>query len=117
MAKGTERLFLLAAGFKKEDGNAYYCPSCATVEGFLSFFPQLRDLIRVEYLPFPRPRHSVIELIGSDNQSLPVLVLDEGSEIPDPAFHAKTANGRYFIDSEAQIRQYLTARFGLPAAS
>lgn len=113
----TERLYLLEPGFKNDDGKLYYCPSCATVEGFLGFFPQVRSYIKVEYLPFPRPRQRLVGLLGPDHQSLPVLILDEGEATPDPQFEAKNANGRYFIDGEARIRHYLSSRFELPNAS
>ncbi len=113
----ADRLFLLKPGFEKEDGNLYYCPSCATIEGFLGFFPRLRDLIDVYYLAFPRPRQPVIDLIGADNQSLPVLVLEGATQAVDPAIAVKSFNGNRFIDGEAEIRRYLSSRYDLPKAS
>jgi hypothetical protein len=113
----SDRLFLLKPGFEKGDGRLYYCPSCATIEGFLSFFPDLRHLVAVEYLPFPKPRRPIADLIGPDNQSLPVLILDAAGEDDIPDIQVKDFSGTRFINDGAEIRRYLSIRHGLPAAS
>jgi hypothetical protein len=38
----------------------------------------------VKYVNFARPRNPIIELIGEENQSCPVLILDNGTFINDP---------------------------------
>ena len=44
----------------------------------LSSFPRLNETVQVERVAWERPRQSVIDLVGADNQSLPLLVLADG---------------------------------------
>ena len=67
-----DQLFLLKPDFRDDSGGPWYCPSCATLEGVLGFYPRLRELLDVQYLDFPRPRAAVIAAIGAENQGLPV---------------------------------------------
>jgi len=82
-----EKLFLIKPDFQDTKRNAekkYFCPPCARIEGVLSFYPQLRNQLEVRYVDFARPRPAIIELIGEENQSCPVLVLDDGRFINEP---------------------------------
>jgi hypothetical protein len=82
-----KKLFLLKADFQdavRADGLRYFCPDCVMLEGLLSYYPRLLDEMEVKYVNYTRPRNSIIELIGEENQSCPVLVLDDGSFINDP---------------------------------
>lgn len=110
-----DKLFLMQPGFRNAGLGPYYCGDSAPVEGLLGFFPELRDKIDVEYIAFPRPRQAIVDLVGEDNQSVPVLVLAEGSETVGD-IEAKSANGHRYLDNEKQIRQYLSVRHGLPTA-
>jgi hypothetical protein len=79
-----EKLFLLKADFQdpaREAGKRYFCPDCAFIEGLLSYYPRLTDEIEVHYVNFARPRQALIDLLGEENQSCPVLVLDNGTFI------------------------------------
>jgi len=79
-----KKLFLLKADFldaSRSDGKRYFCPDCVMLEGLLSYYPRLRDELDVQYVNFARPRQVLINLIGEDNQSCPVLVLEDGSFI------------------------------------
>lgn len=70
-----DKLFLLGPDFEDGDGLRYYCPECAQIEGVLSFYPQLRKELEVEYVNFARPRKAIAELIGELNQGAPVLIV------------------------------------------
>ncbi len=81
-----EKLFLLKADFEdknRADGKLYFCPECSPIEGLLSYYPKLRNELEIHYLDFSRPRPILVELLGEENQSCPVLVLDNGSFIND----------------------------------
>lgn len=83
-----KKLFLLKADFQDVNfgtDQKFFCPDCALIEGVLSYYPKLRDELEVAYLGFARPRNVVVELIGEANQSLPVLILEDGSFINEPA--------------------------------
>lgn len=82
-----KKLFLLKADFQdknRADGKNYFCPECSPIEGLLSYYPRLRTELEVDYLDFTRPRQVLIDLVGEENQSCPVLVLEDGSFINDP---------------------------------
>ncbi|MDP3079273.1 MAG: DUF3088 family protein [Brevundimonas sp.] len=106
----TDRLFLLNPGWTDDEGGPWYCPAGAVVEGVLAFHPNLCDVLEIVYLDHPRPRPPVIELVGEDHQSCPILVLDGAFDWPDAATSAAT--GRRFLQDEAII-PYLAARYGI----
>src|SRR5207302_1184330 len=51
-----DQLYLLRPGFMNASLGPLYCNDSAPVEGMLSFFPQLRELLDVQYVEFARPR-------------------------------------------------------------
>lgn len=110
-----DKLFLMNPGFKNAGLGPFYCGDSVPVEGLLSFYPELRERVDVTYIDFPRPRQAIVDLIGDEHQSVPVLVVADGADIPSD-INVKTADGRRFIDDERQIRQYLSASHELPTA-
>lgn len=112
-----DRLYLLRPGFSNAGLGPLYCNDSAPVEGMLSFFPEVRTLIDVSYLNFPRPRAALIELLGEEHQSLPVLVLAPGRKLHADAPEPQSANGQRYFADERSIRQYLSAQYDLPQAS
>ncbi|WP_431824669.1 DUF3088 domain-containing protein [Burkholderia sp. F1] len=108
-----DTLFILRPGFFKDTCGPFYCGDSVAVEGLLSFFPQLRDAVDVEYVDAPRPRQPIVALIGEDNQSAPVLVLGQARAPKDDAIEVKESNGRRFIDAPAEIRRYLSSQYGV----
>lgn len=109
-----DQLYLLRPGFMNAGVGPLYCSDSAPVEGVLSFFPNLRKSIDVHYIEFPRPRAVLVEALGEEHQSVPVLILAPGrplrKDVPEP----KTARGRSFYNDEKSIRQYLSLQYGLP---
>ncbi|MBR8142147.1 DUF3088 domain-containing protein [Burkholderia sp. AU19243] len=108
-----DTLFILRPGFFKDAEGPYYCGDSVAVEGLLSFYPQLRDAVAVEYVDAPRPRRPIVALIGEDNQSAPVLVLGDGRAPNDDTIAIREHNGRRFIDSPDDIRRYLSSQYGV----
>ena len=104
-----DRLFLLAPGFEK-DGIPSFCGPCAMVEGFLGYFPQVRETLEIVYYPFPRPRAAIVDRVGEANQSMPVLVLAGPSDHPD----VQQVNGNWFVIDPKPICRFLAERHGLP---
>ncbi|TYC63677.1 DUF3088 domain-containing protein [Rhodobacterales bacterium] len=80
-----DRLYLLEPGFEDPayPGKTFYCWHCALMEGILASFPDLAARLDVRRIAWARPRRELVELLGEDNQSLPVLVLSEGGLIND----------------------------------
>lgn len=110
-----DQLYLLRPGFMNAGVGPLYCSDSAPVEGVLSFFPQLRAQVDVHYLEFPRPRAALVSALGEENQSVPVLILAPGRNVPGNAPEPKSAQGKQFFNDEKTIRQYLSAQYGLPA--
>lgn len=95
-----DRLFLLRPGFEDPDypNAVFYCWHCALMEGVLASFPELAERLEIIRIAWPRPRSEVVELLGEENQSLPVLVFAEGG----------------FVNDKDAILAALSARHGFP---
>ncbi|MGC0321089.1 hypothetical protein ABIG06_001718 [Bradyrhizobium sp. USDA 326] len=108
-----DRLFLLKPGFEDsaQPGRFFVCPHCNAIEGLLASFPGLATQIEVHRLSFARPRAEIVELLGEQHQSLPVLVFDQSRPVPDDA---EVANGWRFIDASERILRYLADRYTFP---
>jgi Protein of unknown function (DUF3088) len=111
-----DELYLLRPGFFNVGVGPLYCGDSLPVEGLLSFFPQLRTLLEVHYLEFPRPRAALVKALGDANQGIPVLILAQERKIADEDLTPKEANGRRFFADERSIRRYLSAQYTLPEA-
>ena len=112
-----DRLFLLRPGFFNSAHGPLYCSDSVPIEGLLGFFPQLRELIDIRYLEYSRPRQPLIQVLGADHQSLPVLIIAGKQKMRDGNLEFKTAGTELFIDDEKLIRHYLSVQYGLPQAS
>ncbi|MCZ4298715.1 DUF3088 domain-containing protein [Henriciella marina] len=110
----SDILYLLTPG---EDpaypGETFYCPPCAMVEGVLASFPELAAKLDVRRVDWPRPRKDVVAVVGEENQSLPMLLLEEGTSSPH---QTGTHQGRAFINDRDDILAALTERHGFPRA-
>lgn len=108
-----DRLIILKPGFEDPSypGQKFYCWHCALLEGVLASFPDLAANLDVERVTWARPRREVIELVGEENQSLPLLVLAEGETSPH---QTGTYKGRAFISNKDKILAALSDRHGFP---
>ncbi len=111
-----DTLFLLKPGFSNAGLGPLYCGDSVSVEGMLSFFPELREKVDVRYIDFARPRQDLVAQLGEANQSVPVLILAEGEAVKDPGVVPQTAGKTRFLADERVIRRYLSAQYGLPQA-
>ncbi len=116
MPAAKDQLYLLAPGFYNGGLGPLYCGDSVAVEGLLSFCPALRDQVEVHYLPFARPRAPLVEALGEDRQSAPVLILADGTTPADGGLTPRTAQGRLYFDDERLIRRYLSSQYDQPMA-
>lgn len=108
-----DKLFLIIPGFKDPayPEQTFYCWHCALIEGVLSAFPCLSDRIDVERIEWSRPRSKVVELLGVNNQSLPVFILCDGeTSVHQTGIYL----GRSFISDKSKILTTLSERHGFP---
>lgn len=108
-----DTLFLLRPDFADPGypGRRFYCWHCALLEGVLAWFPALGERLDVHRVDWPRPRRAVVDLLGPEHQSLPVLLL--AHDAPD-GIETGVANGRRFVEGRDAILQALAARHGIP---
>jgi hypothetical protein len=111
-----DQLYLLRPGFVNAGVGPLYCGDSLPVEGMLSFFPELRTLLDVHYLEFPRPRVALVKALGESHQGIPVLIVAPERQIADEDLEPKQANGQRFFADERSIRRYLSAQHKLPEA-
>lgn len=114
MSEMKDLLFLLKPDFMSDGRGPCYCPSCATLEGLLGYYPKLRTQLDVRPVDFPRPRPAVIDELGEAHQGLPALVLKSA---PDDAIldglEVRSARGQRFLTSPLDIGRYLARRYGI----
>lgn len=103
-------LFMLAPWIEADGKGPYYCPDCALVEGFFYYSPKVREKLEMIHVDFARPRKKVVDCLGEENQSCPVLVVQNEEKMPKGA-KKSLSTGRVFIDDPALICQYLGERF------
>jgi hypothetical protein len=111
-----DQLFLLRPGFFNAGLGPLYCGDSVSVEGLLSFCPELREAVDVHYLDFARPRGPLVDALGEDRQSVPVIILADGAAMKDGGVEVQQAKGRRFIADEKLIRRYLSTQYDQPLA-
>lgn len=107
-----DTLFVLRPGFD-DGGTRYFCPYCAQVIGYLTYFPEVRGTLEIVELDFPRPRRELALLLGEEHQSMPKLVLGDGAPAV-PGVELSEAGGRRFVASTLPILRYLAATRSTP---
>jgi len=108
-----DRLIILQTGFSDPayPGQRFYCWHCMVMEGLLAAYPDLASRIDVERIAWPRPRPDVAGLIGTENQSVPVLVLAEDAPL---GIETGSFEGHRFVAGKEAILKVLAARHGIP---
>lgn len=90
----------------------FYCWHCALLEGVLVSFPALLTRLNVVRIDWPKPRQEVIQLIGEENQALPVLIFAADASEQSGARYFR---GRQFVAGKDDILKALTSRHKIPA--
>jgi hypothetical protein len=107
-----DRLIILKADFADPayPHQRFYCWHCMLIEGLLASFPALQSRIDVMRIAWPKPRAEVVDLIGSENQSLPVLILADDAP---KGLETGVWNGRRFVAGKDPILKALAVRHGI----
>jgi hypothetical protein len=108
-----DTLFVLRPGFD-DHGETWFCPYSAQVIGFLAYYPEVRSSLDVVELEFPKPRKRIVELVGEEHQSAPILVLAGEPEKNVAKVHVGESNGRKLVEKTIEILRYLAATRGVP---
>jgi hypothetical protein len=108
-----DKLFVLKPNFTDKAGD-YFCPYSAQVIGFLTYYPEVRDTIQLVELDFPKPRKPLVDLVGEQHQSAPMLVL-AGDPASVPEVKISESNSHKFVEKTIEILRYLAATRGVPA--
>lgn len=107
-----DQLYLLKHDFQ-DGGKTYYCPGCAELIGLMEIYPVLKDHIEIHYSDFPRPRASLADLLGEENQGCPVLVLANPPKNPPTNLAIQTGKGHAFVADAREIGEYLAYAHGI----
>jgi hypothetical protein len=111
-----DRLYLIKPDFSDRENKVFFCPGCAQMVGLLDYYPALKQNLDVHLVDFQRPRPALVGLLGAENQSCPVLVLQcEPKNLP-ANIKMQQANGHYFVEGADEIATYLAHAYstGLP---
>ncbi|BCL74509.1 hypothetical protein JHS3_02450 [Jeongeupia sp. HS-3] len=111
-----DTLYLLTPGYTVDDHGPHFCADCATVEGFLAYYPQVTEGLKIERIGFTRPRPELVSLLGKDHQGCPVLVLAAESQLT-AELPVQVANGQRFLDEPKAILRYLGHKYGVGTPS
>jgi uncharacterized damage-inducible protein DinB len=92
----------------------WYCPHCAQVEGLLAMYPQLRARLDIRRVGFAKPRSAIVEFLGPEVQSCPMLVLPLGT--PTPPVEHRVVRDRTILVGGTAIGGYFAhwAHIGRP---
>lgn len=102
-------LYLLPSDIHREDGGPFFCPECAMIEGYLSYFPQLRQQMMIRYIAYDKPRQPLAEIAGPENQGCPALVIAG----PQRASWGRPAGQVWLIDDPKQIMSCISTYVGV----
>jgi hypothetical protein len=110
------QLYLIRPHFLDQGKGPFFCPGCAQMIGLLDYYPALKQDLDVCLVDFQRPRPALVELLGEENQSCPVLILRKEPQSPPSNVKMHQANGHYFVEGADEIATYLaqTCSSGLP---
>lgn len=111
-----DQLFLLNPNFSDDRiGNKnqlYYCPFNVMIEGFLKYFPKIKEKLNITYVDFPRPRKAIIEILGKEHQGTPLLIIEQ-EDVQLEGLNIQSANGRKFVHGAPDIARYLSRAFAI----
>jgi len=103
-------LYMLTPWMEGSNNGPFYCPDCAIVEGYFFYAPEAKDQIEIRPVEFSKPRKELIDILGQENQSSPVLIFSD--EAPPPEYAKKSlSTGKSFIDDPKMICEYLSETY------
>ena len=114
------KLFLLKPDFIDSSRNVYtkyFCPENAMINGVISYYPKLKELLEIEYIDFERPRSKLVKLVGEENQGCPNLVISK-AEIDgntDVSYFG-TFGENLFVNDPLLIARYLSEKYKIGTA-
>ena len=116
-SENKDRLFLLNPNFvdtnRQPEGQIYYCPFNAMLEGVLHYYPNLREELEITYINFPRPRTQIIELLGEGNQGMPLMII-ERNDVDLSSLNVMQYEDKIFIMGSEAIAKYFSIAHGIP---
>jgi hypothetical protein len=77
-------LFLLKMPFEDGPGRFWFCTHCALIEGALKVNPHWEEKVDIRRVDFPKPRKELVQILGKNQQWLPVLILPNQRTITNP---------------------------------
>ena len=111
------KLFLLKANFSDpnlgDENLRYFCPDCAIIEGILSYYPNLKNELDIQYVDFQRPRNELVALLGVNNQSCPSLIINFEKATDKTLRQFQQYSDYLFSNDPKIIANYFAEKFGI----
>ena len=101
---------MLNTWFDPDGTGPFYCPDCGIVEGFFAYNPEISTQVDIIHIDFQRPRKTIIDVLGEENQGSPALVIDENTP-GIKGIKKSMTTGRSFIDDPVLICDWLANKF------
>lgn len=112
-----DRLFLLNPNFTDERleprNQLYFCPFNAMLEGVIKYYPQLTEQLEITYIDFKRPRKTIVNMLGEENQGTPLLIITN-LEVDITDIKTKHVNEFTFVSGAEDILNYLAKVYSIP---
>ena len=93
-------------------GQLYFCPFNAMLEGVLKYYPNLHQHLDITHINFQRPRNIIVEMVGEENQDMPLLIIK--NVVANPVIGIKQCNDHKFIVGAENILKYLAINYHVP---
>lgn len=105
-----DQLFLLKP-YPSDNGQTEFCRECAEVAGLFEIYPELKDKADIHYIDAIRPRPLLVQELGPESQSCPVLVLHATPEVIPSQVSMQQGKGKIFIEGPTQIARYFSVLY------
>ena len=73
----------------------------------LQFYPQFEDRLEIRYVDFPRSGPELVDLLGEQNQSCPIVVVETVPPGIRSSCRLPQANSRTIVEGANKISEYL----------
>lgn len=102
--------------YASEDSQLEFCRECAEIIGLIEYHPRLLEFIEIRRIQPQRPRKELIELLGSDHQHCPVLIIQNYPENLPTHMGISQSNETLHVVGSVNISRYLSSVYGTAKA-
>ena len=79
------------------------------VEGILKYYPQIKEQLEIIYVDFQKPRQAVIDMLGTENQGCPVLIIEKKQDEKADTSYFQSSGDKKFVNNLGDISNVITS--------